>query len=291
MIDERRARFGLSTSFPLLRLVYDRVVEAVRPKEPLSLRVHGRRMFVDTRDSGVTRLLLRDGHIEPAVTSVWRQIVRPADIVLDIGANLGYYTLLSANLVGNSGAVIAFEPVPENVALLRRTVASNRLSNVVVVESAVSDQEGDVTLYLDADNFGNHTMAPGTRDASDGRIQTRAVSLDGYLDPQVTVNAMKIDAEGAEQRIIHGARRILSEQDVQIVMEFWPTGQRALGDDPTALLGLLRSRGFTIYAIPDIGNAAQLISDQELLMRCDHHQTNGSVDIFLTKHAGLRLVA
>ena len=87
---------------------------------------------------------------------------------VDVGANLGYYTLLFAELVGPKGQVYAFEPVPYNASLLNRSVRANGYTNVIAVAKAVSNATGATTLHLNAGNFGNHTIVSGINAPSDG---------------------------------------------------------------------------------------------------------------------------
>jgi FkbM family methyltransferase len=131
--------------------------------------------------------------------------VKPADVVYDIGANVGFYTLLASRLVGTAGHVYAFEPLPRNLALLRKHVAINNLSNVTVLPQAVSDKPGEALFSTNADPAQN-----GLTDQGDIRVQVTAIDflLDrGEIKPP---KLMKIDVEGAEAMVLRGAAKAIA---------------------------------------------------------------------------------
>jgi FkbM family methyltransferase len=132
-------------------------------------------------------------------------VVRPGAVVYDIGANVGFYTLLSAALAGPSGKVYAFEPLPRNLRFLRRHIGINKLTNVEVIEAAVSDREG-TAMFDDTAN-----AAMGSLSAR-GSLKVRTVAIDdlaaqGLLRPP---DMVKIDVEGAEADVLAGAARTLA---------------------------------------------------------------------------------
>ena len=148
-------------------------------------------------------------------------IVRPGDIVLDIGAHHGLYTLLLAHLVGQEGVVHAFEPHPDNVHRLNENIELNRLSNTVVVPWAVSDSSGTALF-----NYGNSPFVSSLKRISgqkDDWHQVETVSVDDYLhdlDHQ-RVGFVKIDVRGAEDLVLRGMRNTLTTHRPTILLEFY----------------------------------------------------------------------
>lgn len=145
------------------------------------------------------------GTYEPEQTRLFQEHVRPGDTVLDIGAHVGYYSLLSSVLAGDAGTVWAFEPNPHNCAFLRRHVEINRRGNVRVTEAAVSDAAGRARF-----DFGRGS---GTgRLSGDGAIEVATVRLDDFVRERgIAPTAVKIDVEGAEVQVLEGARATLGE--------------------------------------------------------------------------------
>jgi FkbM family methyltransferase len=143
----------------------------------------------------------------------FRQTIKPGDVVYDVGANVGFYTLLASVLVGPPGKVISFEPLPRNLALLRRHIQLNRLRNVEVYAGAVSGKPG--TARFDAEGL------PEMGHLSDrGQFEVEVFQLDELVasgripPPQV----MKIDVEGAELDVLEGASRLLREHRPVILL-------------------------------------------------------------------------
>lgn len=137
----------------------------------------------------------------------WRFVrsVRPGDVVFDVGANVGYYTLLASRAVGPTGLVCAFEPVPRNLAFLRRHLALNRADNVRVVPAALSDVEGEMSF-----DPGPNPLAGALGEG--GALRVPVTSLDAFLARAETPppRVVKLDVEGEELRALEGARDLLS---------------------------------------------------------------------------------
>jgi len=137
------------------------------------------------------------------------ELVRPGMVCWDVGANVGFYTLLFAELVGREGRVFAFEPLPRNVELLRRHVDMNRYHNVRLFPCALGDFDGDVTF----DPGPNAYMA---RIAAEGRLQAPCSRADTLLvaGEVEAPDVIKIDVEGAEAGVLQGARRAMERHPV-----------------------------------------------------------------------------
>jgi FkbM family methyltransferase len=201
---------------------------------------------------------------------LFQSLVRPGDVVVDVGANVGYYTVLAARAVGPTGHVYAFEPEPANFARLRATIRAFRYQHVTLVAQAVSDSDEPARLYLAPDSMpGDHRIV----DPGDGRrfISVGALRLDDYFasaTPSPRVDAIKMDIQGAEMRALDGMDATLSRNhDVKLFTEFWPIGLHRAGVDPRAYLDRLASYGFQVYEIDnEAGSLASLRTD-ELLTR------------------------
>jgi FkbM family methyltransferase len=150
-------------------------------------------------------LRILGGTYERQQTALFEAHVRPGMTVLDVGAHVGYYTLLAATLAGSAGRVVAFEPNPANARFLRRHATINGLCNVEVVEAGVADGEGTARFDLGSGS-GTGRLSQG------GEIEVRTVGLDQFcaergLEPAV----VKIDVEGGELDVLRGATRLLTE--------------------------------------------------------------------------------
>jgi FkbM family methyltransferase len=195
---------------------------------PVLARVRGHRMLLHhpSLDLYISRALLARGSFEPFETEILLDELRGGDTVLDIGANVGYYTLQFANRVGPGGRVFAFEPDPANFALLRSNVERNGYRNVALSPLAAADRCGPGKLFISATNRGDHRAY----DSHDGRpsVTIRTTTLDhffrGYGGP---INLIKMDIQGAECSALEGMRGLLGRQNrVKMTTEFWPRAAR-----------------------------------------------------------------
>ncbi len=187
---------------------------------------------------------------EDRTASLFLQLVSPGHVVIDVGANVGFYSLTAASLVGPAGRVVAFEPGPKTASRLRENAALNGFANLVVVEAAVSDKPGVLRLHLGEDSEGNSLFDPG-QEATDS-VEVSVLTLDAYAEAEgiARVDLLKIDAEGAEVGIIRGARRVLTGPDAPpVIVEANPLTLRTAGESVGSLRAELESLGYTIEVI------------------------------------------
>jgi FkbM family methyltransferase len=154
------------------------------------------------------------GTYEPEESKLMKQNLRPGSVFFDIGAQAGYHTMYASSLVGPSGRVFAFEPAPVNLANLKEHLLMNRLTNAFVIEAAVSDANG--ASHFDC---ADSSVAGHLSDA--GALTVRTISLDQEIDAGALPEPdyIKIDAEGAELKILKGARKLLRRKHPIISLE------------------------------------------------------------------------
>jgi FkbM family methyltransferase len=147
------------------------------------------------------------GSYELEKRGLFVKLVPPSGVMYDLGANVGYYTLLCAVLAGPRGRVFAFEPLPRNLEYLRRHLALNRIENATIVEAAVADRSGTVRFEEDA------STSKG-RIGAGGALEVRSIALDEWTarEARPRPDLLKIDIEGAELLALQGARKILAEK-------------------------------------------------------------------------------
>ena len=137
---------------------------------------------------------------------IFRELVKEGDVVFDIGAHVGFYTLVSSLLVGEKGRVIAFEPIPENLHYLRQHLEINFVDNVDVIEAAVSDHHGRERLSRGPSSSMWHFGARGELEVE--TIKLDDLVLNAKLPPP---NLIKMDIEGAEELALTGSAELISE--------------------------------------------------------------------------------
>ena len=204
---------------------------------------------------------------EPLETELVKKLVKKGDIVLDIGANLGYYTLLLAKIVGKDGKVFAFEPDPKNFDLLKKNVELNDYENVELIQKAVSNENGKAGLFLSEKNPGDHRIY----DSGDNRkfIQIETIRLDDFFkDFRSKVDFIKMDIQGAEAKAIEGMPELLEgNKNLKIITEFWPYGLIKFGSKPESFPKLLSKNNFKPFQINENDKKLEQINVDELLKK------------------------
>jgi FkbM family methyltransferase len=181
---------------------------------------------------------------EPEIVALMKRVVKPGDVVVDIGAENGYHACLLSGLVGNSGCVYAFEPEPANRERLYRSLELNNIRNVKVIPKAVSHEPGTATLFPNGPLTSLGYERTGNRDG----IEVECVRLDDELPPGIKVSLIKMDIEGSEWRALASMPRILSTCG-HVITEFDPVVLRKSGGDPLEFLLAFKKAGFIIHHI------------------------------------------
>ncbi len=189
------------------------------------------------------------GLYEPGTVTLIKRLLKKGMTFVDLGAHRGYYTLLASKLVGAKGRVFAFEPAPENFALLARNVKGR--SNITLVPKAVSNKSGTAKFFLSPDDSITHSLY----EVGDNRqcVEVEVTSLDEFFkDKDATIDFIKMDIEGAERSAIEGMANIIKKnENLKIVTEFWPEYHEISGCSGESFLRKLAEYGFKLYLIDD----------------------------------------
>ncbi len=225
-------------------------------------RVLGRsKMLLSTRDLGFSCHVMLDGYWEIWLTLFFARTVTPGMTVIDVGANLGYYTLLLGDAVGPSGHVIAVEPIPQTSELLKKTIDLNGMAGWVRLVAAAAARPGatNVAMYVPEYEPKNAAIVAAPLE---GSIQVSAVSIDELTRGLSRLDLVKIDAEGAEQIIIDGMQDTIERLRPNLLLEF--NAHRY--QDPAAFLEILMRAYPQMYAL-DFSGALQPVNAAEILGR------------------------
>lgn len=203
------------------------------------------------QDAHVSSTLMRGECYENLFTQTFKQWIDPGSVVIDVGANIGYYTLLAAKLVGPYGTVLAFEPDDANFDMLQRNLKHNYASNVVAFKGIVSDSSQPSVLYRSVIGPSCHRQWLFPDENAPGQTASAYV-LDELVLGKHVPSVIKMDVEGAEWRVLQGMSRLLrSVQQVVLFAEFWPEGITGSGGDPLAFLMDLTNHGFVLGLIDE----------------------------------------
>lgn len=247
LISGRHGR-GLA-KLPILGGIYRAILVGLKPRGLVQVQFHGLPMMVNADDDIATPILMGIDYNDPEI-ALCRTHIREGMFALDIGANMGCFTLIMARQVGATGQVYAFEPAPGNLELLRRNVALNRFSQATVVPKAVADESGVLSLYLSPTHCGDHRIY-GSPDNVEKTIPVEVVSLDEFFgDATPEIHFLKIDIQGAEPKAFRGMKRLLAASPrLKLLVEFDPPALRECGEEPEAFLRELFALGFRLYHV------------------------------------------
>lgn len=250
-------------------------------RRPVLVPLDGFSLYVRLDDWAVGARIAVRRRYEPHVSAVFARHLRPGAVVLDIGANIGFYSMLAARHVGPAGRVIAIEPSAISCDLIRRSAARNGFERVEVFECAASDLEEIVEFDAD-DSNGRISHEP----TGAGWTQVQAVILDRKLAGEARIDLVKIDVEGAEARALRGMREILVRDHPILLTEFSPAGLRlASGVEPAGYLAFLRGLGYELHVIPEDGSAPRRANDPEILAAVRAEGTEHHLDLLALSRA------
>ncbi|MEH6586417.1 MAG: FkbM family methyltransferase [Halioglobus sp.] len=232
----------------------------------LSMYIHGE------QDRHVSRKLREEGIWEPYESSLVLELLQPGHVFVDVGANIGYFSLLAATRVGDAGAVFAFEPDPANFELFMASTRHNNLSNVIRAEQAgLAAKAGQAMLHLSEDNLGDHQIF-----ATDASRKTKPIKLlqgSQYLGSLIgRMDLLKVDTQGSEYGVIQGLMPLLQSLAAppRIIIELTPLSLRQCGSSGRALISLLAELGQPMWIIDHIEHRTVRSSTVELSDWCDN---------------------
>jgi len=208
--------------------------------------IQGNKMYLNLEDPGISKDLALDGIREELVTRQIRKELTPGMKCVDIGANIGYYTLIEAQLVSEEGKVYAIEPEPRNFELLKKNIEVNNYDSIVeVYQLAIGNKNGIAKLYL-SKHSNLHNMVARGGDKNREYINVEVCKLDGLLKDKDPVDFIRMDIEGYEYEAILGMQKILTKgkRGLKLCMELHPRKLKDAGYSKKLLLEKLAEFGF-----------------------------------------------
>jgi FkbM family methyltransferase len=220
------------------------------------------RLFLNNHDPVVSGAIAL-GVYEPYFSELFRSALRTNMVVVDVGANLGYYSLMASK---KSAVVIAFEPEQQNLVYLKQSIDFNKRNNVVVLDYALGDKTDTETLFIDPYNKGRHSFLP---DDKAEKATVKVTTLDAALLKLGVkkVSLIKIDIEGWEAKALIGMKMILKKDRPLLFFEFVPDRITKSGENPMEMLESLIKLGYKLDVIDEdkqrivpIGNLPEFVN-------------------------------
>jgi len=246
---------------PLIRKTHLKVTELTKPD---TIDVFGFKMHLDEKDDACHSITTDK---ETNELKFLKKIIKKGDYVVDIGANIGYYTLFFASLVGPTGKVFAFEPEPKNFSILKKNVENNLLDNVIIYQKAVGSKNKNIKMKL-SDSIGFHHIS------DHGDLDLDCIRLDDHIQ---NVNFIKMDAEGYEVEILKGMPNLL-QRNVTIMSEFnYKLLQKY--NSPSEFFKILGDAGFKFLDMRKRFSHTNL----DITLK-NYNESSGATDILRTKN-------
>jgi len=259
---------GIGRIKPLANL-YQRIAMKIIPKEKI-IDVQGFKMKVVTEghiNDIATELLFKGIH-EPMSTYIFKRYIKEGDCIVDIGANVGYFSLLSARLVGATGRVYSFEPDVDNMKALVGNVVLNHFKDVGYYQVALSDYVGHSKFYLSKTESARHSLIQTHEHSSEVIVEVN--KLDEIIPKSFPVHFIKTDTEGNEMAVLKGAKETIKRnKGVKVLLEVYPEALSKQGVTVTDLWDYLVNEGDLdfkyIYLVDDYKNQIERTSLYKLL--------------------------
>ena len=261
-------------------------------EQPVKLRANGREITFtldldpnDVQDNFMLQHFMQDTCYEPELAWLMFRTLHEGNVVIDVGANMGFFALIASRLVGPTGKVIACEPGQNNLPQLRRHLDKNAVTNTQIISYPIWCCEEQVTFYINADSRGGNALFDPANWWSNEKsrdkpepVAMQSTTIDKLMikETAAKVRLIKIDTEGAEQKILEGAQGLLSTvRPPFIVAEINPHGLLQSGCDETTLRKYMSQFGYEAFAMHANGAMPALIPhDTRINKPDDYHICN-----------------
>ena len=276
-VDTLVFNFLRSPEFQTRRTHYPEPAKSMDP-----VAVEGFELYVAPEDWDVGAAIARDHTYEPHVSAAITKRLGEGMVFLDIGANIGYFSMLAARLVGPTGQVFSFEASQKNAILIFLSSRRNHFHNVQLFPFALANSRG-TWLYDSHGSNGNLVPFTGDLAVTPGRTLVYAMTLDDLLSGQNRVDVIKIDIEGAEYMALEGGRELLGRCRPVIFSEFSPVAlQHISGKSGREYLDLLQSLGYEFSLLSSAGDEIPVGVDSQRVLDAFHERQSTHIDIVAT---------
>jgi len=238
-------------------------------------------MYVRKNDFWIGYRIYSTKEYEPHVSQALRSVLKPGMVFLDIGANIGYFTLLASSMIGDQGKVISFEPNPENVRFLRKSIKANKYNNIDLFQYAIADKKQILSLEIGGASSNGMLKEVSLFNKIVRKNTIKTVALDNFLGEQ-EIDVVKLDIEGAEPLALKGMMRLVKKNNPVIFLEFTPNLiQRISGISSDDFLDILFGLGYEISIINELtGETSKPMDKNELLTHCIKKEAHADLVLY-----------
>ena len=228
--------------YQIFRRIYELTKKEIRKDKKISeKKINDYSMFIDENGKGIHRDLFLKGTREEVSVKIVKSLLKKGDVVLEAGANIGYYAILESKKIGDGGIVYAVEPIKENYELLKKNIVLNKLKNVNTYNLGFSDKDKQVGININKEGNLNTPLKIGEVE----RIEkVKGMTLDSFFKNKKKPNFMRMDIEGYEDVVFKGGDKTLDSLDKIFVELHFPLIKK---EKMISLLKKLKEKKFEIY--------------------------------------------
>lgn len=211
---------------------------------------------LDPQNGYIDEKIFDQGYFEPEMLDAFLRYLKPGMTFVDIGANIGQHTLFVSRIVGASGNVISFEPIPHLYEQIKRSVHANAMTNCNIINAGCGEKEETKTLYINKANIGGSSLVVPSINSNDGEISIKILKAEDILLDYEKIDLIKIDVEGYEYQALLGLEKIIARDKPVFFIEYSPSFykrdvQNQEENDGLRLLALLQKYGYKIKDLDD----------------------------------------
>lgn len=228
---------------PLRKVLYYWLYSKLHRNKTIIREVQGSKMHLNLEDFGLSKQLFLNGIREPECTRLMKENLKEGMTIAEVGANIGYYALMEASIIGDKGKIYAIEPFPPNYELLKRNIELNQYNKIVDLHNiAISDKPGKTKLFLnDKHNLCNMLESAGC----EGSVEVETKTLDDFIKGKKLPDMIRMDIEGYEYYVLDGMKKTLKDcKSCKMFIEVHPFQMMEKGLDYKKPLKLLFDSGF-----------------------------------------------
>jgi len=236
---------------PIRHHFYYWLYSKLKLKRTIVREIQGSKMFLNLDDFGLSKYLFLNGIREPECTRIFKQQLKEGMVIADIGANIGYYALMEANIIGDKGKIYAIEPFPSNYNLLLENIKLNSYGNIIEPYNlAISNKSGKEKLYISERHNCCNMMGSNNLD----HVEVQTETLDNFMINKQLFDYIRMDIEGFEYYVLNGMKETLKKCKCKMFIEVHPYQMYEKGLDYKKPLKMLFSLGFhPTYIIKEHG--------------------------------------
>jgi len=259
----------IASRYKLLKWRILAILPIIRGRS-VTTKVRGKKMYLDLADKTHCETLYTRGAWEEAETSFLKRIIKDGMVVVDVGANVGYYTLLASDYVGKNGRVFAFEPDPSRYELLVRNIRVNQCNNVELIQKAVSNRGGHSRLFYGLSKNKGDQRLYSFLDSRES-VEVETIRLDDFFNQiNLPVHVVKMDIQGFEYAALEGMSGVINKnRDLTLISEYFPEGMSEAGSSPQKFLDELVRNGFRLSLLNNMDHSLKQVTPADILKRTE----------------------